>query len=936
MAAPTRNSSHSGTEGAPSCPIPGTPAGEVCAGASDRWPVAVAGRLAALFVVLGGIKVLLLAGLGKYLCDTHWRVETGAELGWVDGVVFGLFLVLGVGSLLVLARDCRRVGIGAVRAANATVLGLGLLFIFLTFHTGPRNYLYPIMTQVLKWDSLRPYLSLDLCFRPPYLALWLGGYAVAYYALARSGREGWTLHLTAVCAGAYGLICRRDLLAYREIVVVADCLGVVSVLIALRPRGGFGAGWMLAPAAWTFGFAWSVYYFVAPKEIEPRAYLNLVIGGSLVLFGGATWLAARRGYAVAWNRLAPFWFFSFLLLTNVYYPLAANFSHLLCLGLEAPHYFAGELALVGALGLVAILYRRLFRGRGLGWVDVAAVGLIVAAVVDLGLERVMGQRLDWDGVALAMGEGPRMVWRMIRPHLVGGASGLGLLVALYLAASRGFERWFRGGARAGSAGRPRAGVVYAAAAFGLLALVGALQVAPDKAQGQAALRLVQSSPLWQGTLSRAMNREELLQTAAALGLGALREPPAGQTAGPPRDLNVLLVLLESSYNSHLSLFSGTQETQPLLRQYRERMELFPNFFSSFQGSIHAQFAAFTSLYPTRDYRRFTLQRVNVKSLFEVLHEHGYSCSLFYSTLFGYTGFGEFLRQRGIDEMYDADSMPGARAVGRVDWGLREGETLGAIRARIKKYGAEGQRFFLTYIPVAPHYPYDGVPEAFKRFKPGPVGDHTAQYLNELLYLDWVIASILDQLKESGLLDKTLVVITDDHGEMLGANGGPIGHGWRLTPELANIPLILMDPEKPGARVNYAVGSQVDLLPTLLDRLRIPPPSDQLYQGRSLDAAADPRRIEYLNSYQQYGIIRSNRYICLADRQAPGSQRGLASAVAVISNQGPRTVFTQEPGGCPLPAAIDRFDAFQENLLHNYSRYCRLLHPDAEPKVVGVP
>src|SRR5947208_7858083 len=98
-------------------------------------------------------------------------------------------------------------------------------------------------------------------------------------------------------------------------------------------------------------------------------------------------------------------------------------------------------------------------------------------------------------------------------------------------------------------------------------------------------------------------------------------------------------------------------------------------------------------------------------------------------------------------------------------------------------------------------------------------------------MDWVLASLVDQLKESGLLDKTLVVITDDHGEMLGGEDGPIGHGWLLTPELANAPLIIMDPANVGYRINKAVGSQVDLLPTLCDRLRIPLPATELYQGR---------------------------------------------------------------------------------------------------------
>src|SRR5439155_19361356 len=157
---------------------------------------------------------------------------------------------------------------------------------------------------------------------------------------------------------------------------------------------------------------------------------------------------------------------------------------------------------------------------------------------------------------------------------------------------------------------------------------------------------------------------------------------------------------------------------------------------NFAGSIYARFATFTSLYPTVDFNAFTAQRVKVKSLFEVLRDQGYASSLFDSSFLDYTGFRDFLAGRGIDEMYDADRMPGRRKTQRVSWGLREVETLGAIREQIKEYAAQNQRFFLTYIPAAPHYPYDSTPNEFRKFKPAEMGDYTPFYLNALLYMDW--------------------------------------------------------------------------------------------------------------------------------------------------------------------------------------------------------
>jgi lipoteichoic acid synthase len=368
------------------------------------------------------------------------------------------------------------------------------------------------------------------------------------------------------------------------------------------------------------------------------------------------------------------------------------------------------------------------------------------------------------------------------------------------------------------------------------------------------------------------------------------------------------------------------DTQPLLSKYKERMELFPDFFSSFADSINARFATLSGLYPVRDCATFTLNRVNVKSLFEILHEAGYQCSLFDSCFLDYNGFRDFLQGRGIDTMYDADTMPGRQPGQSVAWGLRESETIRAIHAQIQQYATNHETFFLSYFPVAPHNPFDGVPTPFRKFHRQVLNDYTPSYLNELLYLDSCITSILDQLKDSGLLDNTLVIITDDHGEMLGENNSPVGHGWMATPELTNIPLIIMDPANPGYRLNKTIGSQIDLLPTILDLLGITLPEDQLYQGKSLyaDDVQTGRNI-YLNSFQQYGIIEGSRYI-VGTRETASTSSANDSSLKIygITNIDARTTFPEIQSINVSSPSISEFDKFQENFLKNYSTYCQMI------------
>jgi hypothetical protein len=895
-------------------PRPGTEGG-------DSWlgiPSGVWTRLLLLAGCLVLIKIWLLAGLGKHLYEIHWRVEP-VDITWVNYAAFGVLMLLGALSLGSLARQTSAAGVKAVRTANATVLALGLALILLTFHSGENNYLYPILTGVLRWTSLGPYLSLDFFFRPPFLAAWLLGYALVYYLLARQGREVWMLYVTACVAAVYAPLCLHELIQYRHELLMADCLGLVAVWSAQRHKGEMRLAWLWLPAAWIGLFSYELFRLNGPLPKESLIYLFGLLLGSAGLCFLSFRVAGRYGYAPVWSRLAPFYFGSLVLLANNHYPMAENFNHLFCVAAEVPRYFAGELAVAGGLGLLAAFVCRRWPNARLWWLDAVNLLLIALTFLDLRLSQIMGVRLEWN--VLHFGNSPKMMWRMAQPYLAGVLAALAAAVVLYVVALRTLRAAHQRTRSWTGRGPTLAGLAYTAGLFLVLGALGFFLTSPDKARGQAGLKLAGSNPLWQRVTHHTLTPSEFVAHAEALGLGDFTRATHPLPAGPPRDLNVLLVFMESTYNKHLSLFNGQEETQPLLSHYKDRMEVFPNYFCNYAGSIQARFAAFTGLYPVRDFNEFTLRRVNVESIFEALSGHGYACSIFYSSFFDYTGFGDFLRERRIEEMYDADTMPCPRRSEKVSWGLREEETLDAIRGQIQNYAKQDRRFFLTYIPAAPHYPYDCVPARFHHFPQGEIGDYTPAYLNELLYMDWVLASILDQLKASGLLDKTLVVITDDHGESLGNKGETIGHGWTITPELANVPLIILDPAKPGYQVNHTFGSEVDLLPTILDLLRLPVPSGQLYQGQSLYAAARPSdRAIYVNSYQQYGVLVGNQFRG-GDRQT--SDRLLAGAGRLgytISNEGSRSIYTENKAELLKPPAIHAFDEFQEEFLRNYSLY----------------
>lgn len=887
-----------------------------------RWvPAAIWIRAGLLLTGLCVIKILILFALGKHLFEIHWRTS-GFPQTWLDGVAFYFFAALVGANLWLMARRCVGGGAAAVRVANAWVLLLSLVFIVMTFHQGEQTYLGMVMTGVLGWKNILAYLNLDLFFHPPFLAAWIGGYAFAYYVLVRTRREPLALFMTALVATAYTILCLGDLIQYSPALICADCVGIAGLMAARRSaRGLTPVAWAVVGGCLAFGFLFFYRFSAALQSPEPG--FLMVLGGGAVLFGGATLFAWRGRYWSAWSVGLPFAFVSFLLLLSANFPKSENYQNLLCWGLGSPHYFLGEIGLTLALFLAAAAYRKWRPAGSLWWMDAIILVLLALALLDLRLAQIMNIRLDWQAVTAAYN--PKMMWRMSRSYLPALSVALAGLVIVYALVLRAAKRW---SARlAPGADNPSRGDwVFVAVCVPLLGLAGLRVAHADKAEGQTAVLLTETSPLWKRSSEPMTDAATFVATARQLGLNpAVTSEPPPVTAHQGRDWNVVLILQESTYNQFLSLFDGAEDTEPELERYKDRMEVFPNFYSDFASSIHARFATFTGLYPTVDFDEFTLKHVPVKSIFDVLSDDGYHCSLFYSSFLDYTGFRDFLRGRGIESIYDADTMPGQRTTDPVGWGIHEEETLHAMQAQIRDYAAKKTRFFLTYVPAAPHNPFDGTPMRFRRHQATQLGDFTPLYINELLYVDWVMGSVVDQLKESGLLDNTLVIITADHGEMLGANGGPVGHGWALTPELANVPLIILNPDHNSYRVNDTIGSQVDLLPTILDLLHLPKPANQFYQGVSLySAAAQQDRTIYLNSYQQYGVLHGSQLI-FGDRKLEANHAGAGSQdFFVFGNDGAHTSYARTNAVEGESFGIGAFDKFQLGLLEHYADYCRML------------
>ncbi len=154
-----------------------------------------------------------------------------------------------------------------------------------------------------------------------------------------------------------------------------------------------------------------------------------------------------------------------------------------------------------------------------------------------------------------------------------------------------------------------------------------------------------------------------------------------------------------------------------------------------------------------------------------------------------------------------------------------------------------QRKFFAWVHLYdPHAPYEP-PEPYKsRYPDQP-------YLGEVAYTDHVVGRLVEWLNGNGLMGRTLVVVTGDHGESL-AEHGESTHGYFIYDSTMHVPLVIRTPWGLKGRSRTQV-AQVDIMPTVLDLLGLAPQPG--IDGHSLvralfDPRADLGHVAYSETY----------------------------------------------------------------------------------------
>lgn len=312
---------------------------------------------------------------------------------------------------------------------------------------------------------------------------------------------------------------------------------------------------------------------------------------------------------------------------------------------------------------------------------------------------------------------------------------------------------------------------------------------------------------------------------------------AACSPAPPQ--NLVLVSLDTMRPDHLPTYGYPRDTAPRIDRLAQDSYVFLNAIAQWTTTSPSHASMFTGLYPhTHGVGENTrLLGPEFLTLAEILRGAGFRTAAFVS------GYPLRVARGGLQqgfEVYDSDFKQ-MRRDGRLTTDL----ALGWLKERLPE-----ERFFLflhLYDAHGPYRPRAEYLELFHSADPGPRLKHIPGYqkrkngqplrhLNEYVdrydaqirYQDDLVAEVLAAVD----LERTIVLITADHGETLDERTQVLDHGKNVFDEEIRIPLILYVPGRAGVRLRPHVET-VDFLPTLLELLAVPAPSSLTVQGESL-------------------------------------------------------------------------------------------------------
>jgi membrane-anchored protein YejM (alkaline phosphatase superfamily) len=333
-----------------------------------------------------------------------------------------------------------------------------------------------------------------------------------------------------------------------------------------------------------------------------------------------------------------------------------------------------------------------------------------------------------------------------------------------------------------------------------------------------------------------------------------------------------------------------KEIMPSVWDFAGKSQHFRNHYSSGNGTRMALFGMFYGLYGNYWFNFLNEQRPPV--VMDILRENDYQIELFTSARFSYPEFDKTIFA-GVSQEHIHEDQQGQgwqrdrRNVARI---------LSFLDSRDKTRPFMAFMFF-----ESPHARYYFPPECsirkdyLEEFNYATVDLEKDikqiwnRYVNSCYHLDTQIARITDYLRDNGLLENTIVIITGDHGEEF-MEHGRWGHNSDFVNEQIRVPMVISVPGM-RARIYEKLTSHLDLADTILPLLGVENPASDYSLGKNMFGSeisdytvlADWDSLCYMDdNYKVVMQLKAGANVVTTD-----NDKAVADPSTVISSEMPR-------------------------------------------------
>lgn len=317
---------------------------------------------------------------------------------------------------------------------------------------------------------------------------------------------------------------------------------------------------------------------------------------------------------------------------------------------------------------------------------------------------------------------------------------------------------------------------------------------------------------------------------------------SGRYTGIGKGKNLIVIQVEALQNFAINHYYDGQEITPNLNKLiNEKGSIYFDKYYQLIGrgnTSDAEFVSNNSLYPSMEEPTYTQYEKNTfYGLPWVLRDNGYTSWAFHGYEKEFWNREKAYKNQGFERFVSQEDFDITEAIG---FGITDKEFFKQSMDYLKELdNVDDNPFHAFLITLTSHNPFN-MPEKYQVLNIRDEHKDTilGRYLQAVHYTDKALGQFIDELKESGLYDNTVIALYGDHFAISSVYK-PIeelmtdylGHHYDLD-QMMNIPLII---HVPGEDINETiskVGSQLDFMPTILN---IMGPQDEkgLMFGRDL-------------------------------------------------------------------------------------------------------